>query len=372
MIPTRRDNFMIPPFSGGDYAIRTWLMPVGIIAYDGGSSDENTVMPLAGGPYGFTHLDVFIDDGAAITVTRINAAALMDHVHSDGRDAAAAALARLRGARPSYAGLDMSSAQVMGIINATPDSFSDGGDHLVTDVALAAAASMAEAGGQILDIGGESTRPGAEPVSHDEELRRILPIIDALAAAGYIVSADTRHTAVMSHALDHGAAIINDVGGLRDEGAIALVAARQAPVMIMHMQGTPGDMQKNPSYRFAPLDIYDWLEDRIIACEEAGLPRHLIAVDPGFGFGKTPQHNMEIMSHLALFHGLGVPIVLGVSRKSTIAHFARGEAAKDRMPGSVALTAMGRAQGVQIFRVHDVSETSQALANADALLASRY
>ena len=342
-------------------------MPVGIVA----RSEDAAVLPLAGGPYGFTHLDVFIDDGDQFTVTRMGAASLVDAAASEGKAQAEALMQRLTAPRADYAGLDMTASHVMGILNTTPDSFSDGGDHLAADHAIASGKAMVDDGASILDIGGESTRPGAEPVGHDEECRRILPVIAALSDAGYVTSADTRHTDVMAPALESGAVIINDVAGLRDDGAIALVADRQVPVMIMHMQGTPGTMQDNPEYRFAPLDIYDWLEDRINECEAAGLPRHLIAIDPGFGFGKTPDHNMEIMAHLALYHGLGVPIVLGVSRKSTIAHFSRGEAAKDRMPGSVAMAALGRGQGVQIFRVHDVAETAQALANTNALLASR-
>ena len=367
MMPKRLKTFSIPPFSGGDSSMRTWLMPVGITAF----SDGEGLYPLAGGPFGFTHLDVFMDDSLNLTVTRIAANRLIDHVPDQHHEAALAALGRLTSTRADFAQLSMGEAQVMGILNTTPDSFSDGGDHLMSDKAIQSGLDMAEAGASILDIGGESTRPGAEPVGHDEECRRILPVIEALTKQGYVVSADTRHTDVMTAALDHGATIINDVGGLRDKGAVELVSARQAPVMIMHMQGEPGTMQKDPHYRFAPLDIYDWLETRIKACVDAGLPRALIAVDPGFGFGKTPHHNMQIIAHLALFHGLGVPIVLGVSRKSTIAHFARGEAAKDRMPASVALAALGRGQGVQIFRVHDVAETTQALANAEVLLRSR-
>jgi dihydropteroate synthase len=331
-----------------------------------------SVASLAGGPFGFTHLDVFIEDGHQIAVTRIRADALLESVSDEGRSDAELMMKRLTAPRREYAGLSMTDHHVMGVINTTPDSFSDGGDHLKAEVATENALEMVASGAGILDIGGESTRPGAEPVGHDEECRRILPVIKALSGAGHIVSVDTRHTTVMAEALNHGALIINDVGGLHDEGAIDLIAEKQVPVIIMHMQGEPAVMQQNPEYRYAPLEIFDWLDERISACEDAGIPRHLIAADPGFGFGKTPQHNMQIMSHLTIFHGLGVPIVLGASRKSTIAHFSRGEAAKDRMPGSVAMAAAGRAQGVQIFRVHDVAETLQTLANVDALMKETY
>ena len=368
MTPRRLNTFPIPPFSGGDQSIRTYLMPRGIV----GHSDGLHSFPLAGGPFQFTHLDVFIDDGDQITVTAISVMSLMEHVSNDDHHVAQEALARLTQPRGSFAGLDLTAPHVMGILNTTPDSFSDGGDHLAADAAIKGGLDMIADGATILDVGGESTRPGAEPVGVDVETARIVPVIQALKSAGHVVSADTRHTDVMAIALDEGAHIINDVGGLRDDGAVDLVANRQVPVMIMHMQGEPGTMQNDPSYRFAPIDILNWLEARIKACEAAGLPRHKIAVDPGFGFGKTPHHNMQIMAHLALYHSLGTSIVLGVSRKSTIAHFSRGEAAKDRMPGSVALATAGRLQGVQIFRVHDVGPTAQALHNIDAMIKSSF
>lgn len=356
----RQKFFPHPPFS--DEAGRTWIAPVGIVPL----SEE--VIPLAGGPYGFTHLDIFIDDGVELTVTRIEVDDFMNHVVKAGQDSASAIIERLTAPRPDYAGLSMAEPQIMGIINATPDSFSDGGEHLQAEDAIVSGLAMVEQGALILDVGGESSRPESKPVGHDEECRRILPIIKSLSQSGHIVSADTRHTTVMTAALDEGAKIINDISGLQSPDAIEFISKRQVPVVIMHMQGSPETMQNDPHYRFAPLDIYDWLESRIDLCTDAGLPRHLIAIDPGFGFGKTPDHNMQIMAHLGLFHGLGVPIVLGVSRKSTIAHFSKAEAAKQRVPGSVALAAMARAQGVQIFRVHDVAETMQALTNTDALL----
>ena len=369
MARQRLAQLPIPPFSrdigdGGD--AQTWLQPVGISAHDPADEDQ---MPLAGGPYGFSAVDVINAIGTAITVTRISASDVVAEAAKGGDDAESRTrrfLHRLTRPRKPYAGLLMNQWHVMGIINTTPDSFSDGGDHFAAETALASAQTMVEDGAAILDIGGESTRPGAEPVGHDEECRRILPVIEQLSNEGHIVSADTRHSPVMDKALDHGAQIINDVGGLRAEGAVALLAKRQAPAMIMHMQGEPGTMQKDPRYRDAPTDIFDWLEERINTAVAAGIPRAMLAIDPGFGFGKTPQHNMEILQSIGLYHGLGVPIVLGVSRKSTIAHFSKGEAAKDRLAGSLALAALARTQGVQIFRVHDVAETMQALQNTEA------
>ena len=369
MTRQRLAQLPIPPFSrdigdGGD--AQTWLQPIGITAYN--PLDE-AQMPLAGGPYGFSAFDVINAIGDAITVTRMAAGDVIAEATKGGDDAESRArrfLHRLTRPRKPYAGLAMDHWYVMGIINTTPDSFSDGGDHFAAETALQSARAMTEAGAAILDIGGESTRPGAEPVGFDEECRRILPVIKTLSQEGHLISADTRHSPVMDQALDHGAEIINDVGGLRAEGAIALLAKRQAPAMIMHMQGEPGTMQKNPRYRDAPTDIFDWLEERINTAVVAGIPRGMLAIDPGFGFGKTPQHNMEILQSMGLYHGLCVPIVLGVSRKSTIGHFSKGEAAKDRMAGSVALAALARMQGVQIFRVHDVEETMQALLNVEA------
>ncbi len=226
---------------------------------------------------------------------------------------------------------------------------------------------MADAGATILDIGGESTRPGAETVDSEEECRRILPVIHALSQQNYVVSADTRHTNVMEKAIIKGARVINDVGGLRADGAIELIAETATPVIIMHMQGEPGSMQKQPEYDFVPADIYDWLESRINLAVSGGIKKENIAIDFGFGFGMTPEHNMVLMAWLSMFHGLGVPLLLGVSRKSTIAHFSKGESAKDRMPGSLALATLGYAQGVQMYRVHDVAETVQALAVAKAM-----
>lgn len=359
----------MPPFSadkrdGGNR--RTWVQPVGISPYAAGDA---VLAPLAGGLRGFSHLDVINDIDGKLTIARTPVSSLIEEAAKGGADAEARAvdiLARITSPRADFAGLDMASPQIMGILNATPDSFSDGGDHSVAEHALAAADQMIHDGATILDIGGESTRPGADPVGFDEECARILPIITPLSAAGHVVSADTRHTNVMAAALDAGAGIINDVGGLRDEGAMDLVAERRAPSIIMHMQGEPGTMQDDPQYQYAPTDIYDWLEDRIRVAQSAGMDLADLAIDPGFGFGKTPQHNMMIMANISLFHGLGVPIVLGVSRKSTIAHYSRGEAAKDRVAGSVALAALGLQQGVQVFRVHDVSDTAQAISNAAA------
>jgi dihydropteroate synthase len=278
-------------------------------------------------------------------------------------EAAKALLTALRAPRPPWAGRDLTRPQVMGIINVTPDSFSDGGDRLDGARAVADGLAMLEAGADILDVGGESTRPGAEPVSIAEEISRVAPVIEELAAAGACVSVDTRHAEVMAAALAAGASIVNDVTALTDSPqALALAADTQAPVVLMHMQGEPRSMQKAPRYDEVALDIFEYLRGRIAACEAAGLARDKIAVDVGIGFGKTITHNLQLLDRLALFHGLGCPLLLGTSRKSFIGRLSRGEAPKDRLPGSLATVLAGAARGVQIFRVHDVAETKQALA----------
>ena len=381
--PERLPQPGFPPFAddrqhgGGS---RTWVIPRGMIMHrpnlntgTDAAIDAAGFFPLAGGPFAFDRLDILQKSAGGYTVATIAAAQLTAQAAAGGSDAEAQAsliFDRLTRPRADFAGIALDRPVIMGIINTTPDSFSDGGDHADAAVAINAGQAMVAAGADILDVGGESTRPGADPVSREEECARILPAITSLAGTGYCVSADTRHTEVMDQALQAGAAMINDVGGLRDAGAAELIGRKAVPGIIMHMQGEPGTMQKDPRYDHAPSDVYDWLDAQIDRAEKAGVKRSHLAVDPGFGFGKTPQHNMEIMAHLALYHGLGVPVVLGVSRKSTIGHFSKGEPAKERMPGSLALAALGRQQGVQIFRVHDVAETAQALALAETMLTS--
>ena len=271
-------------------------------------------------------------------------------------------MARLAEPPRRFAGLDLARPHVMGVINVTPDSFSDGGDHLDSGRAVERGLAMGEAGASLLDVGGESTRPGSAPVPVDEELRRVVPVVKGLAAQGAKVSIDTRRARVMAAALDAGASVVNDVTALTgDPESLPMVAQAQVPVILMHMQGEPGTMQKAPNYEDAARDIYDWLAGRVAACEAAGLVRELIAVDPGIGFGKTLDHNLQILDHLGLFRGLGCPILLGVSRKSFIGRLAGEERPKHRGPGSLAAALAGVARGVQILRVHDVADTVQAL-----------
>ena len=271
-------------------------------------------------------------------------------------------------AAPSFAGLSLDKPRLFGVINVTPDSFSDGGEALALSEALKRGRAMLDDGADILDVGGESTRPGAEPVSAEEERARVVPVVKGLSEMGALVSIDTRRAEVMAAAIDAGAGIVNDVTALTgDQDSLGLVADRGVAVVLMHMQGEPGSMQENPQYENAAKDVFGTLKARFEACEEAGIRRHRIAVDPGIGFGKTVDHNLEILNRLDIYRGLGLPVLLGVSRKSFIAKLSCGEAPKDRVPGSLAAVLAAWAQGVWMFRVHDVAETRQALAVAQAI-----
>lgn len=256
----------------------------------------------------------------------------------------------------------------MGIVNATPDSFSDGGEAFAVDDAVRRGLAMADAGADILDIGGESTRPGAEPVGIEEECRRVLPVVKALSQAGAIVSIDTRHARTMAEAIGAGARIVNDVTALEgDAKSLPIVAASDAAVILMHMKGDPRTMQRDPRYGDVVAEVRDYLAARVVACEKAGIHRSRIAIDPGIGFGKTVGHNLALIADLAAFRDVAAAVVLGVSRKSFIAKLSRGEDAKNRLGGSLAAALAGRRAGADIVRVHDVAETVQAIEVWDAI-----
>jgi dihydropteroate synthase len=252
--------------------------------------------------------------------------------------------------------------QVMGILNVTPDSFSDGGQLADAGSAVEAGVQMASEGAAILDVGGESTRPGAQTVWAQDETERVRPVVERLAAGGSAVSIDTRKSEVMTAALKAGARLVNDVSALTfDPRAAEVVAASGAPVILMHHLGSPETMQQDPRYDDVLVEIYVWLEERIAAAEAAGIDRSRILIDPGFGFGKTVAHNLELMNGLALFHSLGCPLVVGASRKRTIGALSNEAPADQRLGGSIAFALKAVEQGAQIVRVHDVPETVQAL-----------
>lgn len=261
-----------------------------------------------------------------------------------------------------FAGLSLDKPRIFGIINVTPDSFSDAGEALALEDALIRGRKMLGAGADGLDVGGESTRPGAEPVGIDDEIARVLPVVRALSDIGALVSIDTRRAPVMAAAIEAGAKIVNDVTALTfDAASLGLVAESGVAVILMHMLGEPGAMQDNPQYQDAAMEVFGFLKQRVAACEAAGMEPGRIAVDPGIGFGKTVDHNLDILARLDLYRGLGCPVLLGASRKSFIAKLSRGEAPKDRVAGSLAAVLAAAGKGVRLFRVHDVAETRQAL-----------
>lgn len=276
---------------------------------------------------------------------------------------------RLSAARPDLCGLTLDRPRVMGILNLTPDSFSDGGDHAAFEAAVKRGTAMADEA-DIIDIGGESTRPGAEEVAVDEEIRRTVPVIEALRAAGVTtpISIDTRKARVAEAALDAGANIVNDVSAFEFDPELAdLTAARDVPVCLMHAKGLPDTMQDNPTYEDVVGEVMDHLDARIAFALDRGVKRERIITDPGIGFGKTLDHNLELLRHLTLLHDFGLPVLLGASRKRFIGTVADAPDAKDRLGGSLAIALHGAAQGMHIIRVHDTRETTQALALMAAL-----
>lgn len=259
--------------------------------------------------------------------------------------------------------LRLDRARVMGIVNVTPDSFSDGGAHASADAAIAHALRLAEAGADILDIGGESTRPGAAPVAPEEELRRVLPVVEGVVARCALpVSVDTSRPEVMRAAVAAGAGMVNDVRALRADGALDAAAALGVPVVLVHMQGEPRSMQDAPDYDDVVADVHRFLAERIFAAEMAGIPKSRIVADPGFGFGKSLAHNIALLARLAKFTELGVPVLAGLSRKRTIGELTGRDAPAERVHGSVAAALIAARNGARILRVHDVAATRDALA----------
>ena len=258
--------------------------------------------------------------------------------------------------------LRLDRPRVMGIVNVTPDSFSDGGAHFDADSAIAHGLQLAEEGAAILDIGGESTRPGAQEIPIEEELRRTIPVIEALAKRTSLpISIDTSKPEVMRAAIEAGAGMINDVYGLRREGALDAAAALKVPVVLMHMLGEPRTMQANPEYDDVVGEVHRFLAERIFAAEMAGIAKKHIVVDPGFGFGKTTQHNLQLLAQLRRFTELGVPVLAGLSRKKTIGELTGREGPRERIFGSLAAHLVAAQNGAMLLRVHDVAATVDAL-----------
>jgi dihydropteroate synthase len=309
-------------------------------------------LPLAGSGTAFTLVELWEDRAPRLVpVTALRREALPEPV------------ARLAAAPPPVLDLPGDRPLIMGVVNVTPDSFSDGGLHLETGAAIAHGRRLAGEGADIVDVGGESTRPGAAPVPLETELSRVLPVVEALAGDGIRVSIDTRKAKVMEAAAGAGAVMLNDVSALGFDPAAPATAARLGlPVVLMHSRGDPLTMQDDPVYDHAPLDVLDWLETRVEGAVAAGIARERLLIDPGIGFGKTGEHNLELVRCLGMLCCLGLPVVLGVSRKSFIARVAGEVAAPLRVPGSLAAGLSGVVQGARVLRVHDVAATRQALA----------
>ncbi|HEX2764643.1 MAG TPA: dihydropteroate synthase [Allosphingosinicella sp.] len=344
---------------------RHYLRPIAFV--DAPFGLDGKVARLAGGMLWFSGVELTETDGEeTVSVELVPVERIAEALEPLGPEAAET-WSRLTAPRaPLRLGervVRLDQPQVAGILNLTPDSFSDGGHFADAEGAAAAGFAMSEAGAAIVDMGGESTRPGAKPVWEGDEIERILPSLTRLAAGGTAVSIDTRKAAVMEAALGAGAAMVNDVSALTyDERSAGVVARAGCPVLLMHHLGPPETMQQAPRYgRPVALEVYDWLEARIAAAEAAGIARQRILVDPGIGFGKTVQHNLQLLNTLSLMHGLGCAIMLGASRKRMIGALSGEAPADERLAGSIALALKGADQGVQLLRVHDVPETVQAL-----------
>ena len=310
-------------------------------------------LPLAGGGAWFTDVEVLSRGNASTWIK--------------GKDIPIEVRECISSARPSFSGLNMNKTQVMGVLNITPDSFSDGGLYEKMEVAIARGHEMSNEGANIIDIGGESTRPGADFVDRLSELNRIVPVVKALAETT-LVSIDTRKADVARAAFLNGAKIFNDISALSfDPRSLNILAESGSSVCLMHASGDPTTMQDNPRYDNVLLDVYDYLASRVELCIYAGIDKSRISIDPGIGFGKSLEHNMLLIKGLTLFHGIGCPILLGVSRKKFIGKIGKAQDAADRVGGSIAVALEGLRQGVQMLRVHDVKETVQAVLLFEAM-----
>jgi dihydropteroate synthase len=337
---------------------KTYLRPLGLCY------GADAVCAVARGRGGRLGGSAFISFSAAEIIVR-DGKRVNREVANYGDLAKDAALARIEAPRAALCGLALDRPKLMGIVNVTPDSFSDGGKTAGTHAAVAHGMGLAAEGAHILDVGGESTRPGSEAVPADEELARVIPVIAGLARTGHTVSCDTRKADVMREAVGAGAALINDVSALQfDRDSLAAMAELGRPVVLMHAQGDPRTMQLNPTYDDVALDVYDGLEARIEACRAAGIARGNIVVDPGIGFGKTFRHNLDLLSRLTIFQGLGVAVLVGISRKGFIGALTGEKVPAARVCGSTGGAVQAALNGCHILRIHDVKATAEALAVA--------
>jgi dihydropteroate synthase len=339
---------------------KLYLRPIGFLYGETAAEAvaEGAAFALAGGPISFTAAEL-IEGVPASTERRLLTA---KDLHASHDTELVSLLERVTAPRQPFAGLACTRALVMGIVNVTPDSFSDGGHYDKTEGAIVRAAELAAAGADIVDVGGESTRPGSDPVEEGDELGRVVPVLEGLAGLDAAISIDTRKATVVRAAARAGAKIFNDVSALTyDPDSLAAAADTGLSIILMHAKGEPKTMHLDPRYDDVVLEVYDYLEGRIAAAEAAGVERARIAADPGIGFGKTMNHTLSLLANLSLLHGLGVPLLVGASRKRFIGGVAGGETPQSREPGSLAVALVAEAQGAQILRVHDVPGTRQAL-----------
>ena len=329
------------------------INPVGLLSGAAAfkAVSEGVAFPLAGSEVAFLGLEIFWklpDENFKRTVVPAS---------SSNID-----LTGLTGERADFAGVQLNKPILVGILNVTPDSFSDGGDFWRPKDAITRAITLVEGGADIVEIGAESTRPGAVPLEEREELERLLPVVEAAVAEGIRVSVDTRRANVMKSVIDAGVCIINDVSALTwDAESIGSIASSGVSVVLMHMQGNPRTMQDDPKYNLASAEIYEWLSQRVEACVGGGIPKERIAIDPGFGFGKTINHNKEILDRVGMFHGIGCALSIGISRKSFLGSITGVQVPKHRLSATIAATMFALSHGVQIHRVHDVAALKQAI-----------
>ena len=339
---------------------KLYLRPIGFLYGDTGAKAvaDGVALPLAGGAIAFAAAELI--EGTPRAAKR-RLVTVQDLARSRDADLGLL-LERVTAPRPPFAGLDLTRPLIMGIVNVTPNSFSDGGLYDTTEGAIVHAAELAKEGADIVDVGGESTRPGSDAVEEGEELSRVIPVLEGLAGLHAAISIDTRKACVARAAAKAGAKIFNDVSALTyDRESLVAAAETGLSVILMHAKGEPKTMQDDPRYDDVAIEVYDYLAERIEAAEATGIDRSRIAVDPGIGFGKTLAHTLALLANLSLLHGLGLPLLVGASRKRFISGVAGGETPQSREAGSFAVALVAAAQGAQILRVHDVAGTRQAL-----------
>ncbi len=352
-------------------ADRVYVIPQGLLHGEAArlAVRQGLALPLAGRRLAFTC--GWLVHHCGRTQERSRRLLHVDELRRKAEDHPALArwLQQLGRQRPPFAGLPLDVPRVMGIINVTPDSFSDGGLHGDARAAIEHGLRLAEAGADVLDVGGESTRPGAAEVSEEEEMERVLPVVEALAAQGCVVSVDTRKSAVMRAAVKAGARIVNDVSALSfDPQARATVAELEVPVILMHMRGTPDTMMQHAAYDDVALEVFDELEAAVLAAETAGISRQDMMIDPGIGFAKNTADNLALLRHLALLHGLGMGVLYAASRKRFIGEITGVAKAGERLAGSLAVAELAWLAGAQMVRVHDVAQTVQVKRMLQAVL----